>query len=304
MEKKELARMAVNRMEKIFGKHNGYRRAHARGAAYDAVFAATGEAEHLTTAQHLQAGETKAIVRFSHSSPNPVWTDNMSPVKGMAVQFQLHDGAITNIVGVNAPIFFAKTPEAFTGMLGIAKSLKKGRLPLLTLVKLLIKYPDSWTAIKVLRKMHAPASFVKGRYYSIHAFYFINQDGKRTPIKYEWEPDAGVETLSPKKAKDIEKGYFENELESRLTNGSVGFRLNIIVGEPGDPTDDPTKAWPRERQKIIAGHLEIRHRQLQDDEILFDPTVMIPGIACTEDRILAFRSLAYAISHTRRTEGT
>lgn len=304
MEKKQLAGMAIDRIEKVFGKHNGYRRAHARGVIYEALFTATGDAAHLTTAAHLQAGETKAAVRFSHSSPNPVWTDAMSPVKGMAVQFQLPGGELTNIVGVNAPVFFAKTPETFTEMLGLAKSLKKGRLPLRTLVKLLIKYPESRAGIKVLRKMHAPASFVKGRYYAMHAFYFIDRKGNRTPVKYEWEPDAGVAALSPKDAKAMEFGHFEQELESRLKKGPAGFRLNIIIGEPGDPTDDPTKEWPKERRKIVAGHLEIRGSQLQDNGILFDPTAMVPGIACSEDRILAFRSLAYSISHARRTEGT
>lgn len=304
MEKKQLAGMAIDRIEKVFGKHNGYRRAHARGVIYEAVFTATGDAAHLTTAEHLQAGETKAAVRFSHSSPNPAWTDAMSPVKGMAVQFKLPGEARTNIVGVNAPVFFTKTPEAFTEMLGLAKSLKKGKLPLRTLVKLLVKYPDSRAAIKVLRKMHAPASFVKGRYYSIHAFYFIDREGNRIPVKYEWEPDAGVATLSPKDAKAMELGHFEQELESRLKNGPAGFRLNLVIGEPGDPTDDPTKEWPKERRKIVAGHLEIRNSQLQDDGILFDPTAMVPGIACSEDRILAFRSPAYGISHDRRTQGT
>lgn len=304
MEKKQLAEMAIDRIEKVFGKHNGYRRAHARGVIYEALFTATGDAAHLTTAEHFQAGETKAAVRFSHSSPNPVWTDAMSPVKGMAVQFKLSGENSTNIVGVNAPVFFAKTPETFTKMLGLATSVKKGKLPLRTLVKLLIQYPDSRAAIKVLRKMHAPASFVKGRYYSIHAFYFIDREGRRTPVKYEWEPDAGVATLSPKDAKAMELGHFEKELESRLKNGPAGFRLNIIIGEPGDPTDDPTKEWPKERQKIIAGHLEIRSRQVQDDDILFDPTAMASGIACSEDQILAFRSPAYSISHKRRIEGT
>lgn len=304
MEKKQLAGMAIDRIEKVFGKHNGYRRAHARGAIYEAVFTATGDAAHLTTAEHFQGGETKAAVRFSHSSPNPMWTDAMSPVKGMAVQFQLPGGELTNIVGVNAPVFFAKTPETFTEMLGLAKSLKKGRLPLRTLVKLLVKYPDSRAGIKVLRKMHAPASFLKGRYYSIHAFYFIDRVGNRTPVKYEWEPDAGVATLSPKEAKAMELGYFEKELDSRLKSGPAGFRLNVIIGEPGDPTDDPTKEWPKERRKIVAGHLEIRRSQLQDDGIRFDPAAMVQGIACSEDRILAFRSLAYGISHKRRTDGT
>ncbi|WP_416143901.1 catalase family peroxidase [Planococcus koreensis] len=304
MEKKQLAGMAIDRIEKVFGKHNGYRRAHARGVMYEAVFTATGGAADYTTAEHLQAGETRAAVRFSHSSPNPIWTDAMSPVKGMAVQFQLPSGEITNIVGVNAPVFFAKTPETFTEMLGLAKSLKKGRLPLPTFIKLLIKYPDSRAAIKVLRKMHAPASFVKGRYYAMHVFYFIDGEGLRTPIKYEWEPDAGVAVLSPKDAKAMGRGHFEQELESRLRNGPAGFRLNIIIGEPGDPTDDPTKEWPKERRKIVAGHLEIRRNRLDDEKILFDPTVMVPGIACSEDRILAFRSLAYSISHARRTPGT
>ena len=303
MEKKQLAAMAIDRIEKVFGKHNGYRRAHARGVIYEGVFTATGEAARLTTAAHLQAGETRAAVRFSHSSPNPVWTDAMSPVKGMAVQFQLPDGELTNIVGVNAPVFFAKTPETFTEMLGLAKSLKKGRLPLFAMAKLLIKYPDSHAAIKVLRKMHAPASFAKGRYYSMHAFYFIDQEGRQTPVKYEWEPDAGVATLSPKDAKAMEFGHFEQELESRLKNGPAGFRLNVIIGEPGDPTGDPTKEWPKERLKIVAGHLEISRNQWKDDNILFDPTVMVPGIACSEDRILAFRSLAYSTSHKRRMQG-
>lgn len=300
MEKQPLAETAVNRIEKVFGEHRNYRRAHARGVVYEAIFSANGHAAGYTTAPHLQGGEVKALARFSHSSPDPTWTDVMSPVKGLGVQFRLPGGEITNIVGVNSPIFFAKTPEAFTEILGIVTSFKDGKPRLRELAKLLIQYPESRAAIKIVKKMHAPASFATGRYHSIHAFYFVDEEGKRTPIKYEWEPVAGMATLTPKDAVSLPFGYYEWEIEDRLQNGPVKFHLNIVLGEEGDPTDDPTVAWPQERRKITVGELEITRPAPEADLKKFDPTVMTEGIECSEDRILHFRKAAYTISHERR----
>lgn len=300
MEKQQLAEVAVNRIERVFDTKTGFRRAHARGITFEGRFTPTGEAGKFTTAPHLQNGTIKTAVRFSHSSPNPAWNDVMSPVKGMAVQFLLPDNTVTNIVGVNSPIFFAKTPEAFTEMLGLAKSFQNGKPPLRGLAKLLVKYPESRAGVKVIWKMHAPTSFATGRYYAIHAFYFA-KDGRRTPIKYEWEPAAGVDTLSPEDAAALEVGHYETEIAQRLNQGPVRFQLNVVIGEEGDPTDDPTKEWPKERQKIMVGELEVLPQQLDSDSILFDPTLMTEGIACSDDRILNFRHAAYAISNERRT---
>ncbi|KOF11125.1 catalase [Planococcus glaciei] len=301
MEKKPLAETAVDRMEKVFGEHREYRRAHARGVIYEAVFSANGLGAEYTTAPHLQGGEVKALARFSHSSPDPTWTDVMSPVKGLGVQFLLPDGSVTNIVGVNSPIFLAKTPEAFTKILGVVTSFKKGKPRLRELAKLLIQYPESRAAIKIVQKMHAPASFATGRYHSIHAFYFIDKDGNRLPIKYEWEPDAGVETLTPKDAGSLPFGYYEWEIEDRLQKEPVSFRLNIVIGGEEDPTDDPTVAWPEERHKLTVGTLTILPKPAPEaDERKFDPTAVTEGIECSEDQILHFRKAAYSISEERR----
>lgn len=300
MDKQPLAETAVDRIETVFGEHRTYRRAHARGVIYEAEFTANGLAAEYTAAPHFQAGKVKALARFSHSSPDPTWTDVMSPVKGLGVQFQLPGGDITNIVGVNSPIFFAKTPEAFTEILGIVTSFKDGKPRLRELAKLLIRYPESRAAFKILKKMHAPASFATGRYHSIHAFYFINRDGKRTPIKYEWEPDAGMETLSLKSAGSLPFGYYEWEIEDRLQKGPVSFTLNIVLGEEGDPTDDPTVAWPEEWQKVAIGKLAIGRPAPEAELEKFDPTVMTDGIECSEDQILHFRHPVYTVSHERR----
>lgn len=296
----KMAKTAIDRIEKVFDTYPRYRRAHARGKSYKARFTANGSASQWTTAPHFQKGQSDSVVRFSHFSPNPTWADAMSPVKGMAVQFQLPNGEATNIVGVTSPIFFAKTPEIFTEMLGVVQSFKKGKPSLTELAGLLADYPESGAMIANIRKMQAPASFATGQYHSIHAFYFINEKGQRQPIKYRWEPESGVETLSPLEAAALPIGFFESDIEDRIAKTGVKFRLDIVLGQPGDPTDDPTKEWPKDRDTLSIGYLEIVEEAPEAEGIMYDPTLMTEGIECSEDRILNFRHEAYTISHERR----
>ncbi|MCM3612123.1 catalase family peroxidase [Planococcus sp. MERTA32b] len=300
MAKEKLAETAVNKIEKVFGEYKTFRRAHSRGTGYEAIFTANGEGKKWTVAPHLREGSTKAVVRFSHSSPDPFWTDNLSPVKGMAVQFQLPDGQVMNSVGVTSPIFFSRTPEVFTEMLDIAKSFKKGRPRLRDLITLFIKYPESRAAIRIIRKMQSPASFATGLYHSIHAFYLVNGTGQRVPVKFEWQPEAGVESLTPAEAASVEKGDFEKELEERVVRGETAFRLMAVVGDAEDPVDDPTKDWAKDRKKVELGRLVLTKKTDEAEGLLFDPTVLAEGIECTDDPILHFRNPAYAISYMRR----
>lgn len=303
MEKQQLAEETVNQIEKIFGEYPGHRRAHARGSVYEAGFSANGNASSFTIAPHFQTGEVPALVRFSHFSPNPTWADIMSPVKGMAVQFRLPDEEVTNIVGVTAPIFITKTPEVFTEMLRIVKSFKNGKPRMAGLTELLTKYPESRAAIEIIQKMQAPKSFATGLYYSNHAFYFYNEAGEKQAIKYEWEPEEGVFDLSLTEAAAMPIDYYNAEFEDRISQGPVNFRLNIVLGKDGDPTDDPTVEWPAKREKINIGRLSIQKKAPYAADTLFDPTIMTEGISCSEDRILNFRHEAYQISHSRRKKG-
>lgn len=300
MAKEKLAETAVNKIEKIFGEHETYRRAHSRGMGYEAIFTANGEGKNWTVARHLREGTTKAVVRFSHSSPDPFWTDNLSPVKGMAVQFQLPDGQVMNSVGVTSPIFFSRTPEVFTEMLGIAKSFKHGKPRLRDLITLFVKYPESRAAIRIIRKMQSPASFATGLYHSIHAFYLVNDTGQRVPVKFQWHPEAGVESLNPVEAASVKKGDFEKELEERVLRRETAFRLIAVIGEADDPVNDPTKDWAENREKVEIGRLVLAEKTDEAEGLLFDPTVLAEGVECTDDPILHFRNPAYAISYIRR----
>ncbi len=299
--KPELAREAVNVIENVAGTYPGYRRAHARGYVYEGVFTPNGKASPLTVAPHLQDEAVPVIIRFSNSSPIPSHPDAISPVKGMAVKFQLPNGEESDLITVTIPLFFAKTPEAFVDIADFFKAAKEGFPNLKELAKIMWKYPESKASLQMLKEMRSPASFSMCQYYSIHAFYFINAEGRRQAIKYEWVPDAGLSMLEKKEVAKQAPEYLDEEMEERLKQCPVGFKLNIQIGGENDPTDDPTTAWSEDKQVITIGHLMIsRKSAVSKDTLMFDPTNIPEGIECSEDQILHFRHSAYAVSYERR----
>ncbi|HLG28388.1 MAG TPA: catalase family peroxidase [Paenisporosarcina sp.] len=298
-----LAKRTVNRIEEIAGTFPGYRRAHAKGELYEATFTPTGEAALFTTASHLRDAEVQAIVRFSNSSPNPSTADVLAAVKGMSVQFQLNND-VANLVSITLPIFVTKSPQTFFDILNTVKSFKDGKPHFKDMVKLFASYPESRAAFQMIRKLKNTKSYATGCYYAVHAFYLVNEMGLRTPVKFEWEPEAGIETLSIKEAATLPSNYLETEMNERLQREEVRFRLHIIIGEQDDPTDDPTKEWPQDRQRLEAGVLCVKARAtVTKDNFMFDPTVLPTGIECSDDEILPFRKDAYAVSYERRKKG-
>lgn len=303
-EKTQLAAESVNAIEGIMGAFPGYRRAHAKGVSYKAVFTPNGQASSLTTAPHLQTAQIPAIVRFSNVAPDPTLSDALSPAKGLAVQFQLPNGEITNIVATTVPFFISKTPKSFVSFLKALRSGKNGRPNLRALVKWLTKYPESRSVFRIWKELKPPLSFAQGRYHSIHAFYFVNQEGHRQAVKYILEPEAGEAAMSNLEAAGKPEDYFEQELENRLASDMVHFRLKVQLGKETDPTDDPTKEWPKERRVLMIGRLSIQKERAAGEELLFDPTVLPEGIKCSEDQILQFRRFAYEESYRRRSRNS
>ncbi len=296
----EQEQQAVDQLEDVFGTHKGYRRAHARGAGYEGIFEGSGQASKWTDALHFGQQTVPVLVRFSHFSPDPEWTDAMSPVKGMAVQFELGENSVTNIVSVTSPVFFARTPERFMEMLEVSRSFRKGRPKLGELAGLLTDFPEVRAMFDTVRKMQVPRSFATGVYHSIHAFYFEKNQIQQA-VKYIFEPDAGDEELPFKDMKGVPFGFYENELAERISQGPVHFKLYAILGEQDDPTDDSTKDWPKERERVYLGRLSIKAESAEAHQALYDPTVMTEGLSCTDDPILLFRKGVYRHSHARRS---
>jgi catalase len=82
------------------------------------------------------------------------------------------------------------------------------------------------------------------------------------------------------------------ELAERLRTEPVSFTLNVQFAECGDPTDDPTRAWPDTRPEIAAGRLDLTG-PVSDEQFwnnhMFDPTRLGPGIELSDDPVLVCR---------------
>lgn len=297
----DLAAQAVDEIEGLSGIHPGYRRAHAKGTCCQAVFRPNGLAAAFTIAPHLQMQEVQAIVRFSGSSTDPALADILSPAKGMAVQFSLPGGGVSNLVGVTIPVFFARTPESFLDIIRSVHQAREGKLGPIDLIKeITAHFSESKEALLAVRRLKPPASYAEAQYYCIHAYLLKDSQGNTRPVKFEWIPDAGVRTLSASDAAAQPDDYLEDEMGLRLTNEPAVFRLTAVFGENGDPTDDPTRAWPEERRRIDIGRLFITGIIDEPEGLVMDPAVISEGMALSDDPILRFRHTAYADSYRRR----
>ena len=82
------------------------------------------------------------------------------------------------------------------------------------------------------------------------------------------------------------------------------WHLIVTLGQPGDPTNDATIAWPADREEVDVGTLTVNRLVGEDEgvcrDINFDPLVLPDGIEASDDPLLSARSAVYSSSFTRR----
>jgi catalase len=99
--------------------------------------------------------------------------------------------------------------------------------------------------------------------------------------------------------------FLEQEIAQRVQGGPLRWTMVVTVAAPGDPTADPSKAWPQDRRSVDVGTLVVQQVQPDRDgpcrDINFDPTVLPAGVTTSDDPFPAARSSAYRVSFDRRT---
>ncbi|SEP53117.1 catalase [Amycolatopsis saalfeldensis] len=301
------AEQAINRIEAAGHPRPQDRRLHARGAVYEAKFVPSGRIAHLTSAAHLTT-ETSAVVRFSNGSPQYDADDRARGIRGMAVKFLDGEGnGVHDLVAANFRVFPSSTPEGFvelvealsaTGEAGLKEKLAGGG----KLAGFLFQHKESHAGIKAFVSRRAPASFATTRYDGLHAFHFTGAEGTRTAFRYRLVPQLGEADLDADTTK-LERGFLLPDLDRRLEGGPVSFTLVVQLGEPGDPTHDPSIAWPEHRPLLPAGEIRIERLSPESadwERQVFDPTRITHGVELSDDTVLAFRPLAYSVSAERR----
>jgi catalase len=303
----DLSPQIIDAIEDIGGRHEGYRAVHAKGTLCAGAFTPSPSAAEACRAAHFQGGEVRTHVRFSNGSGNPEGRDGAQDGRGLAVKFYLPDGAgTTDIVCISRRQFFVRTPEDFLEFTRARKpDPETGQPDLEKLGAFLGAHPEAGPAVQEQLESRAPVSYATTAYNSLHAFRFTAPDGTQRWVRYHWEPEAGEATLDGDEAQDKERDYLQQELGERLEAGPAAFVLSVAVAQDGDPLEDPTLAWPDDRETIELGRLEVTglafDRDRDGDVLVFDPTRVTDGIEPSDDPILHARSDAYAESVLRRS---
>jgi len=299
----------IDAFEGTFGVHPGQRRNHIKGTCAAGEFVGTAKAAGLSRSALFSGKTVPVVARFSLGGGSPEVPDAAPAPRGMALEFHLPGGALQHITMIDVPIFAAASPASFRDAIVAAKpDPKTGQPDPEKLKAYAVTHPDAM-ALNELAAHHTPtANYFQTTYFSIHTFKFIDAKGTEHPVKWRFVPRDGTKELSAAEMNAAPHDFLEKNLIERTGKGPVLWDMIVYVGEPGDPQDDPTLAWPETREHFRAGTLTITQATPQQkgtacEPINFNPLVMADGMAPTNDPILLFRAPAYAVSYAKRMSG-
>lgn len=301
----DLYEQIVDAANDLYGSHASRRALHAKGTWCAGTFTATPEAAELCRAAHFQGQPTPALIRFSNGSGDPESADWQRDARGMAVHLRPADGDESDILAVTTPAFVLRTPEEFLEFIQLRKpDPETGQPDWEKLGAFFADHPESQTAVQATLDAEPPASLATQAYHSPHTFKLLDAEDNPTWVRYRWRPEAGEATISDDDAKERGGDYLRAELAERLAQGPACFDLKFQIPTEDDPIDDPTALWPEDRERIVAGTLEITE-MVEDPEggehiEVFDPTRTGDGIELSDDPILHARARAYSVSAYRR----
>ena len=294
----------VNALQDNGGLHPGYRRNHAKGICVAGYFEGSGAASAYSTASVFQNIRTPVVGRFAIPGGNPYAPDGSTPIRSLALRFDLPNGQQWRTGMNNIPVFVVSTPEAFYQLtMATRPDPATGKPDPALAGAFFAAHPEAAAFLAWAKSSQPSASFATDSYDALDAFYFVDAQGQQHAVRWRVVPEARDEAGAVPKTNDND--FLSQNLRERLAAGPQRWRLLVTLAAPGDPTDDATKAWPSDRTVIDAGTLVIENEQPQDSgpcrDINYDPTVLPDGIRISDDPLLPARSAAYADSYLRRT---
>ncbi len=293
----------ADRFEHVYGRHDGFRRNHAKGLSAVGTFTSTGAGAAICRAAVLRPGTVPLLGRFSLGGGLPDQTDKPDTVRGLGLVFRGPSRQQWRTAMLNVPVFTDSTPQGFYERLLASKPLPDtGKPDPAQMAAFLDRHPETVAAMKIIKQTPPSAGFADSAFHGLNAFRFTNSAGTTVPVRWSAIPQGGPAAPVSSPGKD----YLFDDLIRTLAQRPVSWRLVLTIGESGDPTNDATKPWPQSRRSIDAGTITITAVQTEAADnardVNFDPLVLPDGIAASDDPLLAARSAVYARSFTRRAE--
>jgi catalase len=278
----------------------GYRRNHAKGICFTGVFEANGAGSAVSDAQVFTRGRYPALGRFNLCTADPNAPDATVRIRGMGLQISTPDGQEWRSAMIDPPFFPVSTPQGFYGML-IASASKDPN----AMKTFAAAHPEFAAFGAWAKSTPWTGSYAEDRFNSLNSFVFSDSSGAEKTVRWSLLPAAQPVPISPDDLAKRGPDFLEQEITERVRGGPQRWTMVVTVANPGDPTADPSKAWPEDRRTVEVGTLTVQQIEPDRDgpcrDINFDPTVLPSGIRTSDDPFPAARSSIYAKSYDLRT---
>ena len=275
----------------------GHRRNHAKGICFSGVFEANGAGSELSQASVFARGRYPVLGRFNLGTADPNVKDATVRVRGLGIRISPPDGQEWRSAMINAPIFPVSTPATFYELL---RAEGANAIPTFAAAHPEFAPFGDWAT-------NGPwtGSYAEERFNSLNSFVFVDSSGAEHVVRWSLLPAAQPVAVSSEELAKRGPDFLEKEIAQRVAGAPQRWTMVVTVAGAGDPTADPTKAWPADRRTIEVGTLTAQHVQAEPDgpcrDINFDPTVLPAGMRTSDDPFPAARSAAYAKSYDLRT---
>ncbi|KAF1072478.1 MAG: Catalase-related peroxidase [Pseudomonas citronellolis] len=294
----------VDSLEHNAGVHPAYRRNHAKGLCVIGHFDSNGAATEVSRAALFARGSTPVVGRLAIPGGNPGASDGSAPLRSFALSFFSAAGQQWRTGMNSSPVFIVRDAAGFYALQQASQPQPgSGKPDPAALAAFFQAHPET-AAFRQWAKGYTPSSsFANSAYYGLNAFQLVDARGQLHPVRWSVQPEAAFQPLGDGQRNATD--FLAAELDQRLAQGPLRWRLLLTLGAPGDPTDDATRVWPPERRSIDAGELLIERAQAEQggpcQDINYDPLILPDGIRASDDPLLSARSAAYSESFNRRT---
>lgn len=290
---------------------------HARGAGAHGYFQSYGKVGDEPISKYTRAKvftntevQTPVFVRFSsvvHGGHSP---ETLRDPRGFAVKFYTEDGN-WDLVGNNLKIFFIRDPLKFPDMV---HSFRPDPVTNIQdperMFDFLCQTPESMHMITfVFSPWGIPANYREMQGSGVHAYKWVNEEGKGVLVKYHWEPVQGIKNLSQKEADKIQMKNFNHatqDLYEAIENGNYPeWELYVQIMEDGEHPEldfdplDPTKLWYKEDFPWYKVGKMVLNKNPENyfaevEQAAFGTGVLVDGLDFSDDKLLQGRTFSYS----------
>ncbi|MRX71202.1 catalase [Bacillus lacus] len=298
---------------------------HARGFAAHGEFQVYESMKEYTKAKFLQdpAVKTPVFVRFSTVVGSRGSAETVRDARGFATKFYTEEGNY-DLVGNNIPVFFIQDAIKFPDLVHSIKPEPHNEMPQASAA-----HDTFWdfvannqeTAHMVMWAMSdraIPRSLRMMEGFGVHAFRFVNEEGKARFVKFTWKPLLGTHSLVWDEAQKIagkDPDFHRRDLWEAIENGDYPeYELGVQIIEEEDEFNfdfdilDATKLWPEEEIPLkIIGKMTLNRNVgnvfAETEQVAFHPGHVVPGIDFSNDPLLQGRLFSYTDTQLIRLGG-